>query len=116
MTTTQAATQEELVAHLFRRAGFGATPSEMESVKGMDYEEVVDKLMDFSSPDVFPTDFISRFHKDQSDLRLAEAAGAHWVYRMVMTDTPLREKMCLFWHRIFATAGTKLIQHRVIVN
>ena len=42
MTTTQAATQEELVAHLFRRAGFGATPSEMESVKGMDYEEVVD--------------------------------------------------------------------------
>ncbi|MED6296112.1 MAG: DUF1800 domain-containing protein, partial [Chloroflexota bacterium] len=41
---------------------------------------------------------------------------AHWIYRMVMTDTPLREKMCLFWHRIFATAGTKLIQNRVVVN
>ena len=82
MTTIQAATHEELVAHLFRRAGFGATPHEMESVEGMGYDEIVDKLMDFSSPDIFPTDFISRFHKDQSDLRLAEAAGAHWVYRM----------------------------------
>ena len=49
-------------------------------------------------------------------MRLAEGARAHWVYRMVMTETPLREKMCLFWHRIFATAGTKLIQNRVVVN
>ena len=116
MTTIEAATHEQLVAHLYRRAGFGATPQEMEQVKGMAYDDIVDKLMDFTSSDHFPTDFISRFHKDQSDLRLAEAAGAHWVYRMVMTETPLREKMCLFWHRIFATAGTKLIQHRVIVN
>ena len=116
MTTTPAATNEELVAHLFRRVGFGATPMEMESVIGMGYNEIVDQLMDFSSPDFLPIDLISRFHKDQSDLRLAEGAAAHWVYRMVMTNTPLREKMCLFWHRVFATAGTKLIQHRVILN
>ena len=33
-----------------------------------------------------------------------------------MTDTPLREKVCLFWHRVFATAATKLIQTRVVTN
>jgi uncharacterized protein (DUF1800 family) len=35
---------------------------------------------------------------------------------MVMTEAPLREKMCLFWHRVFATAATKLIQARVVTN
>ena len=29
---------------------------------------------------------------------------------MVQTQAPLREKMCLFWHRVFATAASKLIQ------
>ena len=53
---------------------------------------------------------------DQSDLRGQPSAAAHWIYRMVQTDSPLREKMCLFWHRVFATAATKLIQARVVVN
>ena len=30
--------------------------------------------------------------------------------------TPLREKMCLFWHRVFATGASKLIQGRVVLN
>ena len=116
MTTIKSKADLGLVAHLLRRAGFGATPEEMDKFNEMDYDEIVDHLLDFDVPDYIPQDFISRFHKDQSDLRLAEGARAHWVYRMVMTDTPLREKMCLFWHRIFATAGTKLIQNRVVVN
>ena len=116
MTTTKSKADLGLIAHLLRRAGFGATPMEMDRFSGMEYDEIVDHLLNFEVPDHIPQDFISRFHKDQSDLRLAEGARAHWVYRMVMTETPLREKMCLFWHRIFATAGTKLIQNRVVVN
>jgi uncharacterized protein (DUF1800 family) len=116
LTTIKSKADLRLVAHLLRRAGFGATPEEMDRFSGMDYDEIVDHLLKFDVPDYIPQDFISRFHKDQSDLRLAEGARAHWIYRMVMTDTPLREKMCLFWHRIFATAGTKLIQNRVVVN
>ena len=38
------------------------------------------------------------------------------MYRLVMTDTPLREKMCVFWHRLFATAVHKLIQNKVGIN
>ena len=116
MTTIKSKADLGLIAHLLRRAGFGATPQEMDRFSEMDYDEIVDHLLNFETPDYIPQDFISRFHKDQSDLRLAEGARAHWVYRMVMTETPLREKMCLFWHRIFATAGTKLIQNRVVVN
>ena len=52
MTTIEAATHEQLVAHLYRRAGFGATPQEMEQVKGMSYDDIVDKLMDFTSSDL----------------------------------------------------------------
>ena len=116
MTTNNVDTQLELIAHLYRRAGFGATPSEMDDVSGMGYKEIVDRLMTFDKMDFVPEDMICRFHKDQSDLRGAPAGGANWIYRMVMTNNPLREKMCLFWHRVFATASTKLIQNRVVIN
>ena len=111
MTMTANQIKKETLAHLFRRAGFGATPEEMDKSLNMAYEDVVDDLMDFSKEDTLPLDFLYRFYKDQSDMRGAGGAGAQWVYRMVMTETPLREKMCLFWHRLFATASTKLIQN-----
>ena len=116
MTTASVKTNPELLAHLLRRAGFGATPKEMDLYSQMEYDDIVDSLMDFSEEDVIPDDMINRFHKDQSDFRSANGAGANWVYRMVMTKTPLREKMCLFWHRVFATASTKLITSRPIIN
>ena len=40
----------------------------------------------------------------------------YWIYRMAVTDHPLREKMCLLWHRVFATASYKLIQGRVVIS
>ena len=61
-----------------------------------------------------PNDLIRRYHVDQSALRNHTAGKAHWIYRMVTTKCPLQEKMALFWHRVFATAATKLIQARVV--
>ena len=37
-------------------------------------------------------------------------------YRMATTDAPLIEKVALFWHRVFATAQTKLIQGKVMTS
>lgn len=116
MTTTTNQTQPALLAHLFRRAGFGPTPEDMDRASKTGYETVVDELMDFKSVDAIPEDVICRYNKDQSDLRGAGAGGAQWIYRMVTTDNPLKEKMCLFWHRVFATGTTKLIQSRVVMN
>ena len=113
MTTVETRQDRKLMAHLLRRASFGATPTELDRALETGYEEMVDELLNPGPPDVVPDDLIRRFHKDQSDHRGAGGAP-YWIYRMVMTDTPLREKMCLFWHRIFATANTKLIQARPV--
>ena len=103
-----------LMAHLLRRAGFGATPDELDRAMAEGYEATVDELLSPDHPDVMPDDLMRRYHVGVSDMRAASDAVARWMYRMVMTDTPLREKMCLFWHRIFATGSTKTIQTRVI--
>uniref|UniRef100_UPI00277B490D DUF1800 domain-containing protein n=1 Tax=Candidatus Entotheonella palauensis TaxID=93172 RepID=UPI00277B490D len=105
-----------LMAHLLRRAGFGATVQELDAYLEKGYEASVEELLNPVSDDVLPDDLIRRYHVDQSDLRNLTSAGAHWIYRMVKTEAPLREKMCLFWHRVFATAATKLIQARVVTN
>ncbi|MFP6652647.1 MAG: DUF1800 domain-containing protein [Dehalococcoidia bacterium] len=114
MTTVHEKQDVALMAHLLRRAGFGATPAEMDRALEIGYDAMLDEMLNPDHPDEIPDDLIRRHHVDQSDLR--SAGGPHWVYRLVMTDTPLREKMCLFWHRIFATASTKLIQNKVVTN
>ena len=114
MTTVQSRQEAVQMAHLLRRAGFGATPGEMDDALSKGYEKTLDELLNPDHPDIIPDDLIRRYHVDLSDLR--SGGGPHWVYRLVMTDTPLREKMCLFWHRVFATASTKLIQSRVVTN
>ncbi len=117
MTTTVQKKQDvDLMAHLLRRAGFGATPDELDHFLGMSYEDAVEDLIAQQPSADLPHDLIRRYHVDQSDLRNGQAAAAQWVFRMVNTDAVLREKMCLFWHRIFATAATKLIQARMVTN
>ena len=116
MATTRTATDPRLMAHLLRRAGFGATPAELDRALERGYEATLEGLLTPTTEDEMPNDLIRRYHVDQSDLRGPPAASAHWMYRMAMTEAPLREKMCLFWHRIFATGTTKLIQARVITS
>ena len=116
MTTVQSKQDVALMAHLLRRASFGATRKEVEQRMEAGYEATVEDLLSQSASFSMPEDIIRRYHVDQSDLRGAAAAGAHWVYRMATTENPLEEKMALLWHRIFATAATKLIQARMVVN
>jgi uncharacterized protein (DUF1800 family) len=42
------------------------------------------------------------------------ANGENWLYRMITTSAPLLEKMCLFWHSIFATGYPKVIHGKVL--
>ena len=104
----------KLTAHLLRRAGFGATPDELDLAMDKGYDAVLDELLNPSGDDIVPNDLIRRYHVDQSDLR--GGAVPYWIYRMAVTDHPLREKMCLLWHRVFATASYKLIQGRVVIS
>ena len=105
-----------LLAHLMRRAGFGATRDELESYAAQGYTATVDELLNPGDPDVMPDDIIRRYHVDQSELRQLDGAGANWLYRMITTKCPLEEKIALFWHSLFATGYSKLNQSRALLN
>ena len=99
-----------LMAHLMRRAGFGANRDELEQLVAKGYDAVVEDLV--NPP--------AEKHGGQSELLLRYYPGcllpggnpvmgqANWLYNMVSTDKPLEEKMALFWHHVFATGNSKL--------
>ena len=98
-----------LIAHLMRRAGFGATRSELEEYALKDYEEVVEDLL---HPDRFPEiedDVLRRYIPNYTSLDDAAFPlwASRWIYMMINTRRPLEEKMALFWHHVFATGWGK---------
>ena len=95
-----------LMAHLMRRAGFGAQYHELEARAAKGYEATVEELL-------HPED-----HENGLDLDLAERCFIEWnhfircvpeyvAYRMINSRTQLEEKMVLFWHGILCTADSK---------
>ena len=97
-----------LIAHLMRRAGFGATRDELERSTAAGYEATVEELVHPEQAAALEEDIIRRYHVDQNSLMLIESCQAYWLYRMINTKRPLEEKMTLFWHGLFATAYGKL--------
>ena len=104
-----------LMAHLMRRAGFGATREELESLVARGYEATVEELLHpETAPPMQDDDLIRRYH-DNAVLQ-GETCQSYWIHRMINTQRPLEEKLALFWHGIFATAYAKLIQPKVILK
>ncbi len=98
-----------LIAHLMRRAGFGATRSELEEYASKEYEEVVEDLL---HPDRFPDiehDVLRRYIPNFTSLDDAAYFlwSGRWTYLMINTKRPLEEKIALFWHHVFATGWGK---------
>ena len=108
-----------LMAHLMRRAGFGATRDELEALDARSYEATVEELL-HPEPSLTSTpedeDLVRRYHVDQNSLLILDSAQAYWLFRMVNTSRPLEEKIALFWHGLFATGYTKLNQPKVILS
>ena len=107
-----------LVAHLLRRAGFGATWDELEKYAAQGYEATVEELLypENAPPALEDEDIIRRYHPDQNDFRLIDGAQTYWVYRMINTRRPLEEKLALFWHGIFATGWTKFDEPKAMTR
>ncbi len=105
-----------LMAHLLRRAGFGANRDELERYLGMGYDDAVETLLNPSDPANMPDDLIRRYHVEQSELRDLPGSAAYWMYRMISTTCPSEEKIALFWHGLFATGYTKLNQARALLD
>ncbi len=108
--------ERALIAHLLRRAGFGATPEELEGYVAKGYEATVEELLNPVHEIPFDEDVVRRYHMDQNSLMLIESAQAYWIYRMINSKRPLDEKIALFWHHLFATAYGKLNHAKGVVN
>ena len=105
-----------LMAHLMRRAGFGASRDELDAHAAKGYQATVEELLDFQDAKSMPEDLIRRYHHDQSAMFESVGSGASWLYRVMSTSAPLQEKMVLFWHGVFATAYFKVNQGKVMMD
>lgn len=94
------------VGHLLRRAGFGATPSELDAWERLGFDKALDLLL--HPEQVEEADLDSQFANLGYDLTTPQGLAAWWLYRMINTKRPLAEKLALFWHGHFATSVQKV--------
>jgi uncharacterized protein (DUF1800 family) len=96
------------VGHLYRRTTFGATHAQLQDALKKGPPEVIDSLLRGG-------DGQEKFDRQTADLARSivrvnngQQLRAWWLYRMLYTPHPLREKLTLFWHNHFATSNAKV--------
>ncbi len=98
-----------LMAHLMRRAGFGASRDELEARVAKGYDATVEELL---SPETQPPvdPYILLRHQPAALLPggVPPMGNVNYMYYLVTTQRPLEEKMALFWHHVFATGNSKV--------
>jgi Protein of unknown function (DUF1800) len=97
-----------LMAHLMRRAGFGASRDELEARAERGYEATVEELL---NPQAEPVDRYAflRYHPGfWKPITSPGMGSAAWFHTLLNTQRPLEEKMVLFWHQVFATGQSKV--------
>src|SRR6266513_1777808 len=97
------------VAHLVRRAGFGATAAELDRYTAMGARAVTAQLINYQQT----SNAQLEAQLSTPDLTSARGAGAiapiqgWWLQRMVQSARPLEEKMTLFWHGLLTSGLDK---------
>ena len=97
-----------LMAHLMRRAGFGASYAELEARVARGYEATVEELLFPEDQPELDTDVMQRY-MGWRDMGYLAANQGYWTYRMVNSPRQLQEKVCLFWHSIFCVGDSKIM-------
>jgi uncharacterized protein (DUF1800 family) len=102
------------VVHLHRRAGFGASWTQIERDLADGPEKSIERLLEGKLQPIgapAPEDF------ERTSALLAESAvaarelgrlKAWWFYRMLFSPDPLGERLTLMWHSHFATSNLKV--------
>ena len=104
-----------LMAHLMRRAGFGASYQELEQRAAKGYEATVEELLHPEEQPDLQMDVMQRYMHGWRDMNGLMANQGYWTYRMVNSPRQLEEKMCLFWHGIFCVGDSKCMRARQIL-
>ena len=104
-----------LMAHLLRRAGFGASRDDIEARVAQGYDNVVEGLLNPGSGPGLEEDLLFRAYPSYFDTAAIETGQTEWVYRMINDKHQLREKMALFWHTVFCSGDNKVDNARTTV-
>jgi hypothetical protein len=97
------------MAHLMRRAGFGASRDELEARVTKGYEATVEELLDpDSQPAVDPYPLLRYQPASLLPGGQPPMGNVNYTYYLVNSKRPLQEKMALFWHHVFATGNSKV--------
>ncbi len=97
-----------LMAHLMRRAGFGASRDELEARVAKGYEATVEELIHPEDHYDLDLDLMMRYRSGYQGQINIETVQESWIYRMINTGRPLQEKMALFWHGILCAGDAKV--------
>jgi uncharacterized protein (DUF1800 family) len=101
-------------AHLYRRAGFSATFSELDEAVKLGPQRALERLLAGEvNHDPF-TDNMQKFVTSVLGRDSTEALASWWLYRMRHTPAPLLEKTTLFWHGHFATSAAKVTKAKLM--
>jgi uncharacterized protein (DUF1800 family) len=106
------------VAHLHRRAGFGATWAELHRDLKAGPAASVKRFLKPRPQTADEQQVLDSLRQGVLDSGDAERLKAWWLYRILYGPDPLREKLTLFWHGHFATSNSKVnnIGHMLAQN
>jgi uncharacterized protein (DUF1800 family) len=96
------------VGHLYRRAAFGATHAQLDAGLKAGPDKTIDLLLKGGSGQEAFEKLMAPLAQSLVRVNSGNQARAWWLYRMLYTAHPLREKMTLFWHNHFATSNRKV--------
>jgi uncharacterized protein (DUF1800 family) len=123
---SEASLTYEEARHLLNRTGFGASDADIRAYARLTRIEAVDKLLAETKrePTLAPPAFVDapfvpyyKLRELNAEDRMAELRTrlqqgfelrAWWLHEMVLTSSPLTERMTLFWHNHFATSQQKV--------
>lgn len=107
---------EKTAAHLIRRAGFSASPAEIDRIVKQGFVATLDQLLKYE--DVDDSAMLTALAAKNYQFVTTNSAGTKyakvddmqrsWLYRMVNGKHQLVEKMTYFWHDHFATSVSQV--------
>jgi uncharacterized protein (DUF1800 family) len=93
--------------HLYRRATFGVSWDELQTAVREGPERAITSLLR-GRADAEADELWTTMSRSLANANSGEQISALWLYRMLYSPHPLREKLTLFWHNHFATSNNKV--------
>jgi len=104
----------DAAAHLLRRAGFGGTPSEIDSLFARGLEGAVAYLVDYESID--PTAYEASLAAKNYNMLTTRGIQQWFLDRMAFSPRPLEEKLTYFWNLHWTSGIAKVRGVTLILN